>query len=602
MEAKTGMAAEASTGSRTMADMPYLSAEKNADTVAFKYKDGGQWTDITYKELGEKVGELAKGLIALDIKRKDRIAILCNSRPEWSYFDYAALSTGATVAPIYQTNSPEECQYVLEHSESRLIIVEDEKQLEKIRKISDNLPLLDHIVILGDQSHDDVISTSDLVERGKDVSDEVLKERVASVSPDDICTIIYTSGTTGPPKGCVVTHGNYRSMLDMVESEAQLEAGQVAYLFLPLAHSFARLIAFASVDVGATLGFFTAIPNIVPDLMELKPSYFPSVPRMFEKIYSMATSVAEKAGPEKQEKFRRAIEIGTEVRKLRLEGKEPEGELAENFELADREMFSNVRNLFGGNIKTAVSGGAPIAQEILEFFWACGILVLEGYGMTETSTVSTINRDDDFKFGSVGKPLPGCEIKIADDGEVLIKGPNIFQGYWKDESATDEAIVDEWLHTGDIGKIDEDGFLHITGRKKDIIITAGGKNITPANIENSLKQNQFISEAVVHGDRRPYLTTLVTLDPEEIVPWAQEAGLEKTDLASLAQDQKVRELIQKAFDKTNEKIARVEQIKKFTILPVLLTQETGELTPSLKVKRNVVNEKFVKELDAMYEN
>ncbi len=602
MEAKTGVAAEESTGSRTMADMPYLSAEKNTDTVAFKYKDGDQWTDITYKELGEKVAERAKGLIALGIKPKDRVAILSNSRPEWSYFDYAALSAGATVAPIYQTNSPEECQYVLEHSESRLIIVEDEGQLEKIRKISDNLPLLDCIVILGEESHDDAISTSELIEKGKDVSDEELKERVASVSPDDICTIIYTSGTTGPPKGCVVSHGNYRSMLDMLESEAQLDTGQIAYLFLPLAHSFARLIAFAGVDVGATLAFFTAIPNIVPDLMELKPSYFPSVPRMFEKIYTMATSVAEKAGPEEQEKFRRAIEIGKEVRQLQLEGGEPEGELAEKFELADREMFSNVRNLFGGNIDTAVSGGAPIAPEILEFFWACGILVLEGYGMTETSTVATMNREDDFKFGSVGKPLPGCEIKIADDGEVLIKGPNIFQGYWKDESATDEAIIDEWLYTGDVGKVDEHGFLYITGRKKDIIITAGGKNITPANIENSLKQNQFISEAVVHGDRRPYLTTLVTLDPEEIVPWAQEEGLEKTDLASLAQDQKVRDLIQKTFDKTNEKIARVEQIKKFTILPVLLTQETGELTPSLKVKRNVVNEKFIKELDAMYEN
>ncbi len=600
MEAKIRVAAEESTGSRTMADMLPLSAEKNAETVAFKYKDVDGWQDVTYAEVGQKVSELAKGLIALGIKPKERVAILSNTRPEWCYLDFAALSAGATVAPIYQTNSPEECHYVLEHSESKLIFVEDEEQLEKVNKISDQLPLLEHIVILGDSPGEGVISTSDLIEMGKDISEEELKQRVGSVSPDDICTIIYTSGTTGPPKGCVITHGNFRSMLDMLESEALLDPGQSAYLFLPLAHSFARIIGFAVIDVGATLAFFTSIDKLVQDLMELKPHYFPSVPRMFEKIYSMATSAVEKAGPEEQEKFHQAVEIGKKVRRLRLEGKEPEGELAEQFELADREIFANVRNLFGGNISKAVTGAAPIASEILEFFWACGILVLEGYGMTETSAVATVNQEDDFKFGSVGKPVPGCEVKIADDGEVVIKGPNIFQGYWENDDATKETLIDEWLQTGDLGSIDEDGFLYITGRKKDIIITAGGKNITPANIENSLKQNQFISEAVVHGDRRPYLTVLITLDPEEIVPWAEEAGLDSTDLASLAEDPKVREKIQVGVDKTNEKFARVEQVKKFTILPSLLTQETGELTPSLKVKRNVVNEKYQNELDAMY--
>jgi long-chain acyl-CoA synthetase len=275
-------------------------------------------------------------------------------------------------------------------------------------------------------------------------------------------------------------------------------------------------------------------------------------------------------------------------------------ELQEAFDKADAALFQNVRNIFGGQIKQAVTGAAPIAKEILEFFYACGVIVLEGWGMTETSTAATCNLPDDFRFGSVGKPFPGVEIKIADDGEILARGPNIFRGYYKNPEATRETIVDGWLHTGDIGTIDEDGFLYITGRKKDIIITAGGKNITPANLENGLKQNQYISQAVVHGDRRPFLSALITLDPEEIVPWAQKQGIEDTDMASLAQNDKVRALVQEAVDKVNEKVARVEEVKKFTILPHDLTQETGELTPTLKVKRNVVNEKYADELEAMY--
>jgi long-chain acyl-CoA synthetase len=385
-------------------------------------------------------------------------------------------------------------------------------------------------------------------------------------------------------------------MLDMVETQQVLMEEEVAYLFLPLAHAFARLIQLGSIDVGATIVYWERDPQkIIPNLMEVKPTYFPSVPRIFEKIYTLAISNA----PDKQQ-LAKAVEIGMKVREMQQRGEPVPEELQAAFDKAEKALFETVRNLFGGRIKQAVTGAAPIAKEILEFFYACGVLVLEGWGMTETSTAATCNLPEAFKFGSVGKPFPGVEIKIAEDGEILARGANIFRGYYKNPEATAETIVDGWLHTGDIGRIDEDGFLYITGRKKDIIITAGGKNITPANLENGLKQNQYISQGVVYGDRRPYLSAIVTLDPEEIVPWAQKQGIEDTNLASLAENDQVRALIQEAVDKVNEKVARVEEIKKFTILPQDLTQETGELTPTLKVKRNVVYDKYAPAFDAMY--
>jgi long-chain acyl-CoA synthetase len=600
MEAQTATTpSAAATGSNTLADLLPLAVEKHADLPAQRYKDQtkGEWVDVSYPEMGEIVKQLSLGLQQLGIARGDKVGILSNTRPEWTYSDFAILCAGGTVVPIYQTNSPEECHYVLEHSESKAVILEDAAQLEKIRKVRDQLPNLEHVVSMETLDGDDVITFEQLRERGQAGSDEDFQRRIASVEPADVATYIYTSGTTGPPKGCVIDHRNWRDMLDMVETQNVLMEEEVAYLFLPLAHAFARLIQLGSIDVGATIVYWERDPQkIIPNLMEVKPTYFPSVPRMFEKIYSLAISNA----PDRAQ-LDQAIQLGIKVRQMQQRGETVPPELQEGFDKADAAMFQNVRNLFGGRIKQAVTGAAPIAQEILEFFYASGVLVLEGWGMTETSTAATCNLPEDFRFGSVGKPFPGVEIKIADDGEILAKGPNIFRGYYKNPEATKETIVDEWLHTGDIGRIDEDGFLYITGRKKDIIITAGGKNITPANLENGLKQNQYISQAVVHGDRRPFLTALITLDPEEIVPWAQKQGIADTDMASLATDNQVRALVQEAVDKVNEKVARVEEIKKFTILPHDLTQERGELTPTLKVKRNVVYDKYASELDQLYQ-
>jgi long-chain acyl-CoA synthetase len=419
-----------------------------------------------------------------------------------------------------------------------------------------------------------------------------------AVSPGDAFTFIYTSGTTGPPKGCVLTHGNYRSMLDMCTSLSVLRGGaeaDVTYLFLPLAHSFALLIQLLTVDLGGTIAYFGGdTKQIIPELTEVKPTYLPSVPRIFEKLFTLAQSQLP------AEEIALIRTVGGQIQTLEVAGQAVPQELRDQFEpVAAKAEF--VRNLFGGRLRQAVTGAAPIAQEILEFFWGAGVPVLEGYGMTETATAATYSTIEDHRFGTVGRPFPGCEIRIAQDGEVLVKGPNIFKGYYKMDDASFGAIDDAgWMHTGDLGSLDADGYLSITGRKKDIIITAGGKNLTPANIENDMKQSRWISQAVMHGDRRPFPVMLVTLDEEEIVPWAQAEGIDDTSIAALSKDPKVNALVQEQLDKANSHYAQVEQVKRFFILEHDLSQETGELTPTLKVKRNIVNDKYADRFEALY--
>ena len=593
-------ATESATGSKTMADLLPLAARKHGPRRAMLYKDeSGEWVSKTYSELGETVKDLSLGLIDLGIEKGDKVAILANTRAEWSYFDFAALSAGAVAVPIYQTNSPEECQYVLENSDARAVIVEDSEQLEKIRQVKDRAPKLEFVLRMTGTS-DDAISMEDLAARGRGHQESEWDERWRSVTPDDICTFIYTSGTTGPPKGCVISHGNYRAMLDMIHEVSVLGGDELTYLYLPLAHSFALLIQFGTFDLGASLAYWERDPlKILPNLTEVKPTYFPSVPRIFEKIYTAATGSVEKEGGLKKVIFDWAVRVGKKVRQREREGKRVGWLLRKQYEFADKRVLSKIRALFGGNLKLAVSGAAPINPDILRFFDAAGVLFLEGWGMTETSTAATIATPEDFKFGTIGKPFPGCEVKIADDGEILVRGPNVFQGYYKNDEATRETIVDGWLHTGDIGEVDSDGYIKITGRKKDIIITAGGKNITPANLENEIKQSQWVSQCVVVGDRRPYLVALITLDMEECAKLAEENGW-PSDPAQLAQHPEMRQLIQEHLDKVNEKFARVEQVKKFAVLPRDLTQEAGELTPSMKVKRAAVAEKHDDAVEKLY--
>ena len=598
--AASGSASDSGTHSKTCADLMPLAAERHADLSAITYKDAsGEWVSRTYREVGEIVRQLALGLIELGIEKGDKVSILANTRPEWTYFDFAALSVGATVVPIYQTNSPEECQYVIENSDAKAVVVEDSEQLAKIDEIRDRVPKLEQVIRM-EGSGGGAISMDELVEAGKGHSDSEWEQRWQSVTPEDICTFIYTSGTTGPPKGCVISHGNYRSMVTMALDESLLDSDTTTYLFLPLAHSFALLIQFLSFDLGGNIAYWERDPlKIIPNLVEVKPEYFPSVPRIFEKIYTAATGEVEKSGGIKKLVFNWAIGVGKKVRQKERAGEPIGWLLRKQYEIADRQVLSKVRALFGGNIKNCVTGAAPINPEILRFFDAAGVLILEGWGMTETSTAATVARPDAFKFGKVGRAFAGCEIKIADDGEILVRGPNIFQGYYKNEEATRETLEGGWLHTGDIGELDQDGYLSITGRKKDIIITAGGKNITPANLEAEIKQSPYVSQCVVIGDRRPYLVALVTLDMEECAKLCEEKGW-PADPAELRRNEGMRAVIQEHLDKVNEKFARVEQVKKFEILPHDLSQETGELTPTMKVKRNVVADKFEKDVDALY--
>jgi long-chain acyl-CoA synthetase len=614
MESSTAVQAhERATGSSTIADLIGLAAVRYGHTPAIRHKQDGAWKDVGYAELSDIVSEVGRGLIDLGIEPGDRVAILCATRPEWTYVDFGITSTGAVAVPIYPTNSPEECQWVAGNSEARVVVCEDAEQVAKIRAVQGDLPALEQIVVVepsGDEAkrppkgeappvtsearQSDAIPLDELRERGRGRDPEELAERARAVTREQPYTIIYTSGTTGPPKGCVLSHGNYRDVVSMVEQDAVVQAGDVAYLFLPLAHSFALLIQLTALDLGATLAYFGGDPKqIIPELSEVKPTYLPSVPRIFEKLYTLVTAHGD------AEQIKAATQLGLKVRALQAAGQEVPAELQAHFDAADEKLFKNVRAAFGGRLRQATSGAAPIAQEILEFFFACGVPVLEGYGMTETATASTVSVVESYRFGSVGRALPGLEIRIADDGEVLLRGPNIFQGYYKNDDASAESLQDGWLHTGDLGSVDEDGFLFITGRKKDIIITAGGKNLTPANLENDLKQSRWISQAVMYGDRRPYPVALITLDPEEIPHFAREHGLPE-DIAALANEPKVIELIQSELDKVNSRYAQVEKIKRFAILDHDLSQETGELTPTLKVKRNVVNEKYADLFDRLY--
>ncbi|HEX6782848.1 MAG TPA: long-chain fatty acid--CoA ligase [Solirubrobacterales bacterium] len=588
------------TNSKTIADLLPKAAALYGPNVAVRYKEGDAWVGKTFAEVLEIVRPLAFGLVTLGIEKGDRVSILGNTRPEWTYFDFAALSIGATVVPIYQTNSPEECRYVLENSDSKVVVVEDAEQLEKVREVRDQLPQLEHVVLMTGAGTEDAISMEDLAAKGGGGDDATWATLYEAVTPQDICTFIYTSGTTGPPKGCIISHGNYRAMLDMVRETSVIEEGDLTYLYLPLAHSFALLIQLGSYDLGTAIAYWERDPlKILPNLAELKPSYFPSVPRIFEKIYTAATSAMEKEGGLKKAIFGWALGVGAKMRETERAGRKPGFLLQRQYAFADKKVLSKIRGLFGGNIRLAVSGAAPINPEILRFFDAAGVLVLEGWGMTETSTAATISSPEDFKVGTIGKPFPGCEVKIAEDGEILVKGPNVFQGYHKNPEATAETIVDGWLHTGDIGEVDSDGFIKITGRKKDIIITAGGKNITPANLEAEIKQHPLVSQCVVVGDRRPYLVALVTLDPEEAVKYAQERDLAE-DPAQLAQNPDVKAAIEAHVDKINQNFARVEQVKKIAILPHDLSQESGELTPTLKVKRAVVAQKHEGAIEQLY--
>jgi long-chain acyl-CoA synthetase len=582
----------------TVASLPGSAAERFGSHTAARFKRDGEWSEMTYAEMGEAVDEIALGLVDLGIEVGDRVCVLAETRLEWTLASLGISAAGAVVVPVYPTNSPSECKWVAGNSGACAIVCENDGQRQKIEQVRDELPELEHVIGVDEGGGELTLDELRARGRGRDRSELALRQE--QVTPQDSYTIVYTSGTTGAPKGVVLTHANAMAVCQMVEELEFVEPGDVSYLYLPLAHVFALITMLATVDEGTTLIYFGGnTKEILAEIIETKPTYIPSVPRIFEKLYGAAMKMVASGSEEEQERFRQAVKLGVEVRARRQRGDDVPAELAEKFDQADEQIFQRVRGLFGGQVRQAVSGAAPIAPEILEFFYAAGVPVLEGWGMTETTGVGTVGTLDHFNFGTVGRALPGVEIRIAEDGEILCKGPHIFREYWRNPEATEETMTDGWLRTGDLGELDDEGYLKITGRKKDIIITAGGKNLTPANIENDLKQSPFISQAVMYGDRKPFPVAMITLDPEEIVPWAQEQGL-PDDIESLAEHEKVHEMIQAELDRANSNYARVEQIKKFTILDHDLSVETGELTPSLKVKRNVIYDRYGDLFESLY--
>jgi long-chain acyl-CoA synthetase len=557
---------------RTIGDLPFVAADAYGEHPAIRAGSVVQ----SFQELADTVRALARGLVRAGIAPGDRVCVLAETRPEWIEAGLAVLAAGGVLVPIYPSSSAEECAWVIADSGARLVICDDAEQSAKVDGVRDRLPdLVDTVVIAGG-------GLRGLATPATGSLDAELDRRRAAIDPGDPSLIIYTSGTTGPPKGCVLTHRNWLTLLDINERTDYVRRDDVVYLFLPLAHVFAQITQFACLAAGATLVCFGGdVRRIVPELSEVTPTFLPSVPRIFEKVYTAFSAAADPPT------LARMAAAGLEARRLHLAGAPVPPDIAGVVEAAEP-LFAKVRAVFGGRLRMALSGAAPISPAVLEFFAAAGVPILEGYGMTETTGVGTVNTLDHHRIGSVGVAAPGTRVRLADDGEVLMSGPHIFAGYWRNPAATAAVLQDGWLHTGDLGELDADGFLTITGRKKDIIITAGGKNIAPANLENDLRQSRWISHAIVYGDRRPFPVALLTLDAEEILPWARRHGLPE-DLPTLAHDPQVRKLLHEVVDAVNARYNRAHQVKRFTILDRDLSHESGELTPTLKVKRLAVH-------------
>jgi long-chain acyl-CoA synthetase len=542
------------------------------DEPAYLEETPDGWQPVSWDEAAERVDALARGLLARGARHGDRVAVLSRTRLEWMLLDWAVMSIGAVVVGLYPTSSAKECEYILGHCEAVLAFAEDDEQTHKLVSIRGSLPALREIIPF------------DWLEKLEADGRLARHLQPEPVEEGDLATLIYTSGTTGPPKGCMLTHRNLVTAAVSVV-EGMNRPGDVVLLFLPLAHSYGRLAHQTASHRGNTLALVSDVARVPEALAETRPTILPAVPRVYEKVHANTLGEIERAGGLRKRIGLWALGVGARTSRARRAGASVGGVLALQQRLAERLVFAKVRERLGGRLRLGISGAAPLSPDVLEFFHALGVPVIEGYGLTETASSATANDPADFRIGTVGRPVEGAEIRLADDGEILIRSDAVFAGYYKEPEATAAALGDDgWLRTGDVGEIDEEGFLRITDRKKDLIITAGGKNVAPQNLENALKASRFVSQALVVGDRRPYVAALVTLDEAEV--------------ASSGRDP--QQLVQELVDDVNRDRMRVEQIKRFAILPRDFSQEEGEVTPTLKLRRRVVHEHFADEIERLY--
>jgi long-chain acyl-CoA synthetase len=595
-----------------LAQMFFDQAARLAAQPRYRYRATEGWRDVTWQAMEERVAAIAAGLLACGVAPGDRVALLSSTRPEWMEIDFAILACGALTVPIYQSNLPAECGYIIANSGASLVFVENGKQRAKIEEVTGRgfeldgitrrLELRDVITIEGEPGAGQSLVT--LMERGRAGlagARREIERRIGALRRDDVATIVYTSGTTGPPKGVVQTHGNHLATVESLMRLGIARPGDVDFFFLPLAHSFARLIEYYGIAAGTVTAFARGIDTLPEDLAASRPHLLPAVPRVFEKLYGRVQSARESGGPIQRALFDWAVGVGRARSRCEQEGRPVPALVQLQHALAHRLVFSRIHAVLGGNIRYMTSGGAPLSREIAEFFHAVGVLILEGYGLTETTPSLTVNHPDRFRFGTVGLPLDCCEVRIAADGEILARGTNVALGYHQRPEATAESWDAEgWFHTGDIGEFDAEGFLRITDRKKDLIKTSGGKYVAPQKVENLLKLQPHISQAVVIGDNRKYCVALVTLDPDEMTRWATAHGLTFASGEEMATHPAVRELVEGEVAQVNRELASFESVKYFRILPRDLSVETGELTPSLKVKRKVMAERYRREIEEMY--
>jgi long-chain acyl-CoA synthetase len=596
-------------------EMFFARAARWADKPRYRVCRDGTWVEADWRTMEQAVREVAAGLVSLGIERGDRVALFAATSPEWVEIDLAIQAAGGVTIPIYHSNLANEAGFILLDSESRMVWVDGEKPLAKVRQAlasgveledGSTAPLrLDRILLMSGEGGgaEDVLTLSELRRRGREdrAAQAEVERRVAGIGRDHLATIVYTSGTTGAPKGVVQTQGNHLAMIENTAALGIVREGEVDFFFLPLAHSFARMIAYYGLYVGSITAFARSIDTLSQDIAATKPHVIPAVPRIYEKIFGRIQATRDEGSALTKQIFDWALEVGKQRSTHEQAGESvPLWVQAQNF-LARKLVFERVQHLLGGNIRLMVSGASPIAREILEFFHAFELLILEGYGLTETTPALTINRPDAYKFGTVGKPIPGCQISLAPDGEIFAKGPNVAQGYYKRPEATAESWDEQgWFHTGDIGEFDGEGFLRITDRKKDLIKTSGGKYVAPQKIENLLKTQPYISQAVVIGNNRKYCTALLSIDEDSAVQLHQRFGVAPGARTDLLHHPEMQKLIEAQVVEVNRKLASYESIKYFRLLPAELSENGGELTPSLKIKRKVVESRYADLIQEMY--